>query len=476
MIKNKIAIPSLLFAVLIILGSAVYLMNEPREKNPTENNNTQRTEIINNDYDMRSDDITNWSARELVDSITIGWNLGNTLDSHYGDRTGDANLSQETIWGNVKADKELFEYVASCGFNAVRIPVSWYYHSYTDEDGRLRIHDDWLRRVEEVVNYALEEDMYVLLDSHHDQPIIYVGTDQASFATVKRNVTELWTEIGTYFENYDERLIFDAYNEVDNVEQSWSYSDAAAKQMNELNQVFVDTIRNLGGNNANRFLVVPTLLEGSSQIFLDAFKLPKDSTKNKLIVQVHDYGQQMAQDIEPKFQNLEDFSKRVNTPVIIGEFGSTSSFEPKGYRATHASNFVSRANNHGVKCFYWDDGNLGNFGLVDRTNFGASEAGILYSLNNPQTNENDSLKDYSNFEDFVYMTLNQKNGELKEDNSWGTIVLNCGGNGVEIPENTDYMVYCLTQDTKTEEYRIHYTFFYDKYGNVILLKAPFRGF
>ena len=77
--------------------------------------------------------------------------------------------------------------------------------------------------------------MYVILNTHHEQPIIYAGTSDEKFDQVLKNATDLWTEIATYFADYDEHLIFESYNEVDNVERSWNYSDTAASQVNELN-------------------------------------------------------------------------------------------------------------------------------------------------------------------------------------------------------------------------------------------------
>ena len=128
-------------------------------------------EAVSASTDKKTED--QLTASSFAKSMNVGWNLGNSLDSHYQEPTGDANLGQETIWGQPKITKEQIDYVKSLGFNTIRIPVSWYYHTYTDANGNLRVHPDWLKRVKEVVGYCLSNDMYVILDSHHDGKIFH---------------------------------------------------------------------------------------------------------------------------------------------------------------------------------------------------------------------------------------------------------------------------------------------------------------
>ena len=183
------------------------------------------------------------TADGFMDIMNVGWNLGNSLDSHYGDRKEDnPALGQERTWGNITITIELIDHIADLGFNTIRIPVTWYYNTYTDENGNLKVHEEWFDRVQDVVDYAIANDMYVFLNTHHEQPIIFTGTDEDTFAQVLSDAEDLWRKIATYFKDYDEHLIFEAYNEVDNIEQSWSYSAKSAEQMNRLNQVFVDPV------------------------------------------------------------------------------------------------------------------------------------------------------------------------------------------------------------------------------------------
>ena len=106
------------------------------------------------------------TATQLVDKIGTGWNLGNTLDA-----TGNGNsIYSETSWGNPTTTKAMIDAVKAQGFNTVRIPVSWGNHTSGDN---FTIDSEWLARVKEVVNYCIDNDMYVILNIHHDTSTQY---------------------------------------------------------------------------------------------------------------------------------------------------------------------------------------------------------------------------------------------------------------------------------------------------------------
>ncbi|SFK75961.1 Aryl-phospho-beta-D-glucosidase BglC, GH1 family [Lachnospiraceae bacterium KH1T2] len=409
-------------------------------------------------YNTKMKDI---SASTFVSSMNTGWNLGNSLDSHVGSWTGEEHASRETAFGNVKVREDVFNYVKSTGFDAVRIPVTWVDYTYRDADGHLHIYDSWFDRVDDVIGYALKNGLYVMINSHHDQQFIYAGTTSEKFAQVKSDAKDLWTEIAEHYKDYDEHLIFEAFNEVDNVAASWSYSNAAASQLNELNQIFVDAVRSTGGNNSKRLLSVQTLIAGYNTSFQNGFVLPKDTAKDKIMVQVHNYSSQFTQDIEPLFTSLETWSKKMGAPVIIGEWGTKSSYSPAEYRLIQAKNYVARAAAHGIKVFYWDDGNAKNYGLVNRTDLSASDTDMLKAIINPVAYINTKVTTYNSMDSFVYKTLNQTTGELKEDKSWGTIVTDINGKGIDVPDGQKYIQLTLDLSGNAVDYRIHYIHFYD---------------
>ena len=425
------------------------------------------------EYNTNFKDIT---AIDFMKEMNVGWNLGNSLDSHYGDNNGQPVLGQERTWGNVTVTEELIDYVKNTGFNTIRIPITWYYNTYKDEKGNLKIHQELLQRVQEVINYAVSKDMYVIINTHHEQPIIYAGVSDEEIKKVYNNSESLWKEIASYFKNYDEHLIFEAYNEVDNLASSWSYSDNAAFQMNKLNQIFVDTVRNTGGNNKKRLLIVPTLLDGQTDEYFNSFVLPEDVVDNKLIIEVHDYSTQFDQDIESLFSNLELWSNKMKVPIIIGEFGTKANYNPIEYRNIAASNYVARAKLHNINCIYWDDGNLNNYGLINRRNFSLSNIDMLNSLINYEKYESSEKKHYSSMNDFLWKTLNQSTGEIIEDKYWGTIVTNINGNGIEIPNNKKYLTVNLIAKKEASRHKIHYVHFYDQNGNLVQNNNSNSGF
>ena len=260
------------------------------------------------------------TAHQYVEEMTVGWNLGNALDSKGVEeiRGTDRALMQEIRWGNPYITEELIDYIKEWGIHTIRIPLTWYYNTTVGEDGRIHIHPQWLARVKDVVDYAIDNEMYVIINAHHEQPMFYAGVSDAEIEGVYTAVEEVWGEIATYFKAYDEHLIFEGFNEVDNLERSWNFGEVAAEQMNRMNQIFVDTVRSTGGNNVTRLLCVPTLLDGLDSDFLEAFEMPTDSVQDRIFIQVHTYSKIFSQSIEPLFERLEEFAVEMDAPVIIG--------------------------------------------------------------------------------------------------------------------------------------------------------------
>ncbi len=414
------------------------------------------------------------TASEFVSQMNTGWNLGNSLDSHYGDPTGDGNLSQETIWGNPKITKEQIDLVKNSGFDVIRVPISWYTHTYRDENGTIHIHRDWMNRVKEVVDYCISDGLYVIINTHHDGKIIHAGVTDSSFAQIEADAASIWSEIATYFAAYDQHLIFESYNEVDNYEKYWSFGQRAAFQMNELNQIFVDTVRSCGSNNQKRLLMVPTLLDQTGDNTLNAFVLPNDSSENLLLVTVHKYSQQFDQSVDAVFSDLETFSNKIGAPVIIGEWGTKSDYSPANYRTVHASNYIYRANAHGLKCIYWDNGS--NYAIIDRKNLSVNTE-MISAIMNPSPYTSDSSVTISNWNDYKYMTIDHDTGELKEDKHWGSIVINTNKKGGhDIPSDKTNMYIGLICHDNMSEHRIHYIYFFDENNKLLSTINSWNGF
>ena len=414
------------------------------------------------------------SAFDYVNEINVGWNLGNSLDSRADQRGEDANLGQEMAWGNPYVSKETIDYVKECGFNTIRIPVTWYYNTYQEEDGTTHIGRKWLDRVQDVVDYAIANDLKVILNTHHDSQLgaIATGVDDEEFEEILKYSHDIWTDIAEYFKDYDELLMFESYNEVDNLEKSWNYSDKAAEQMNQLNQVFVDAVRATGGNNSMRILCVPTLLDGQGTNFFHAFKMPEDTATNKLVLQIHSYAIQFDQDIEAMLDEWENFSKEQNAPLIVGEFGTTKSYVIPELRAQHAANFVARAAERGIKCIWWD--NNSDYGIINRNNVdcSGSDTEVINGLIEGSKRiayEIPKSATLNQWEQFLFQRAFWDTGEIEEEEwvHWGTLTTDLNGDAIPVDSGKTYYSVNLKAIGEADDIWLQYILFYDKDGNFI---------
>lgn len=311
------------------------------------------------------------TAHEIAEDIVFGWNLGNTFDS-YSASGGTDKANAEILWGNPKVTPELFPALRESGINAVRLPVTWYNH--VDEDDV--IDAAWLDRLEEVVGYILDADMYCIMDMHHD-----TGENGWLRASAKKYDTEavrfasLWEQISTRFRSYDQRLLFEGYNELLNDSNNWGgVSSADAAAANQLNQLFVDTVRSTGGNNTERCLVVSTYAARYEPNCTDLFVLPEDSAEDRLIVDAHAYvpynftmgtGTTWSEtSVSNAIGFLQSSFSEKGIPVIIGEFGCFEKTNDKD-RIAWAKYYVECAEDAGIPCFWWDSGKS-DYGLFNR--------------------------------------------------------------------------------------------------------------
>ena len=338
-------------------------------------------------------DITAW---ELCSEMTIGWNLGNTLDAY------SSGMGSETAWGNPEASQEFINSVKEAGFNTIRIPVT--YMGNIDDANGYKIDEAWLSRVQEVVDYAVEADMYIIMNIHHDGNndngswIDVTADDQTA---IQEKFAAVWEQIANKFKGYNEKLVFESMNEI--MEPN-IYSRPRKKttypNINALNQIFVETVRSTGANNEKRVLLVPgynTNIEYTCNSRY-GFELPTDSAADKLAVSAHfydpydyalnegnseifkwgqyadsnvlDYGNEA--DVDNAVSAIKNFTDN-KIPVIIGEYGciDKSHIDPSAdaYRRYYLE-YVTRAMKKvGAVPVYWDNGWSGDngFALFDRT-------------------------------------------------------------------------------------------------------------
>lgn len=336
----------------------------------------QKTVIVNENAEMEK-----VTAKEVVSCMRIGWNLGNTMDSLNSSAVKTMSASAwETAWGNPVTTKELIDAVIDEGFNVIRIPVSWNDHILVSDDWE--IEEGWLDRVQEIVDYAYDNGVYVILNTHHESWYeTYYDKEERS----AQILTAVWSQIAERFKDYDEHLIFEGLNEPRKIGTSveWTGGDQEGWDVvNHLNQVFIQTIRESGGNNPYRILMIPgygaNCWEGIKHI-----EVPDDP---KIIISVHAYEpydfalniqgrgtwNQDTSNIDTIMNSLDTLFLSKGIPVVIGEFGAMYK-DVEGNeqeRAAWARYYVSAAAKKGIPCIWWDNGAFeGNgelFGLIDR--------------------------------------------------------------------------------------------------------------
>jgi len=328
------------------------------------------------------------SAVELVSDIKIGWNLGNTLDANGG--SPSSSVTQlETLWVRHVTNNENIRTLRRAGFNTIRIPVSW--AKTTTSSADYKIPDAWMARVTEIVNYAVAYDMYVVLNTHHDENIFkFMNADVNAGLDAFQKI---WKQIAENFKNYNEKLIFEALNEPRTKGSSREWNGGTSEEHNNLNKyyaAFIDVVRKSGGNNGKRFLMINTYAASVESSAMNGLVLPTDSANKKLIVSYHSYAPyDFALNTDKSFKswhknNPSDTSPIINgvdraynifvskgIPVILGEFGAMDKNNEET-RAQWAEFYTGYARSKGIPCIWWDNaGFTGNgelFGLINRTN------------------------------------------------------------------------------------------------------------
>ena len=332
--------------------------------------------------DTGSKKFTEKKAIDVVRDMKTGWNLGNTLDA-----TGGGNsLNSELSWGQPYTTKEMIDGLAASGIKTIRIPVSWSHHL---KDSNYTIDPKWMARVKEVVDWAIQDGMYVIINIHHDnyfrdykiQPGDgYYPTDQ-NFEVSANFVCNVWAQIALAFNNgYDEHLVFEALNEprLAGTDEEWWYNNAslksreAMKNLNKLNQQILDVIRASGGNNKKRILAFPALQASPDSALAATFKMPQDydNSKDRLIVSVHmytpysfameapgitKYSEAVKKEFTSMFARLNNAFIKKGYAVYISEYGATNKNNLQD-RVAWFRDYIKESSAYGISCFLWDNG------------------------------------------------------------------------------------------------------------------------
>lgn len=320
-------------------------------------------------------EIRDITSMELISELTAGWNLGNTLDAQ------GRGITSETAWGNPVTTKEMMDTVKAAGFDLIRIPVTWTGH--LDENDN--IDAEWLDRVQQVVDFTIDEDTYVIINLHHED-WNYPYYDNQEAATAK--ISKLWSQIAERFKDYDEHLIFEGQNEPRMVGTSEEWSGGNEEGwavVNATNAAFVEVVRASGGNNSKRHLMIPGYCATSDSGAPDKIILPEGD--DKIIVSVHAYlpysfalsgtpsskfsseREGATRDINALRDTLKNGYIDKGIAVIIGETGARNKDNLES-RVDWAQYYTSTMREIGVTCTWWDNGAFSGsgekFGLLHR--------------------------------------------------------------------------------------------------------------
>lgn len=325
------------------------------------------------------------STKEIVQAMNVGWNLGNSMDCFGG----------ETAWGNKKTTKEMIDAVAVAGFKTIRIPVTW--HEQTGPSPEYKISQSWLIRVKEIVDYAYDNHMYVIVNMHHENK--WIKPKEEGFKLVLEQFKIMWKQIATYFIGYDDHLLFEALNEprIEFSENEWTGgSEENREYVNQLDAAFVEVIRSTGGNNKERSLLVTTVGASASEEAIQGLRIPEDS---HIAVSLHPYTPHhfcyakdetgslevwdgsLNKEIDEVMARINDAYIKKGIPVVITEYGAVNKvyLNDEGNEVSNeeevikwATYYLKKATSIGVRCIWWDNGYYSSgdeyFGIFDRSN------------------------------------------------------------------------------------------------------------
>ncbi len=241
------------------------------------------------------------TSLEVIRLMGNGTNLGNTLEAynHQGYLNGMNPADMETGWGQPYTSAAMIQSMKDAGFDTIRIPVAWT-NGMNFESGDYTIDERLMARVEEVVNYALDADMYVIINDHWDGGWwgMFGSADEAVRQQGWDIYNAMWTQIGERFKDYSYKLIFEAANEelgdrLNDKEITGSTGvltqDECYETANKINSEFVKLIRAQGGNNADRFLLIAGYNTDITMTCDERFQMPEDTAEDKLLLSVHYY-------------------------------------------------------------------------------------------------------------------------------------------------------------------------------------------
>lgn len=424
------------------------------------------------------------SSIDVMHEMLIGYNLGNALESY--DRIGvnedgviDLELFYETLFGNPIITDSLINYISDVGIQAVRLPITWG-NMIDPQSNTIKI--DRLERVKYLVDRIIQNGMYCIINVHHDgshkwKKIVF---DSSYHQKSMPYFTNLWWQIGNYFKDYGYKLLFEPYNEVTDSSGSMTANSSKEAIAVTYAQAFINIIRSLGGNNANRFLVIPNY-GGVSLMSELSFATINDSATDKLLLTTHSYpsGESASSDIS----NAKTRSDNLGIGVIIDEIGTMPADR---YDLNFVTSVRENADRYGIATFWWDNGNR-EYNLIDRFNYIPTNDALSIYTGKQITRPTFSYAEITNNSNMPYYAIfNLVNPNTAYNNSIYLAILSQkpitsintvdvwnGYYGISMEENGIYSIY--TSDDNQSYSLIETQFYTDNATSLIGLKHLLYG-
>ncbi|MBR3495395.1 MAG: cellulase family glycosylhydrolase [Prevotella sp.] len=322
-----------------------------------------------------------------------GWNLGNHFDTSSG---ADGVRPQWGYWDNAKPTQVLYNNLRNAGASTVRIGVTWgNYQNTSNWD----IDANYIAEVRQNVEWAEAAGLNVILNMHHDEywlDIKGAANNATTNSNIKNRIEKTWKQIAEAFKDKGEFLIFESFNEIQDGGWGWGANRTDGgkqyKTLNEWNQLVVNTIRATGGNNATRWIGIPSYAANPSLALETGFVLPTDAA-NRLMVSVHFYdpsnftlspyvsddsseyksggysewGHTAAKGkadtgsnedhVVAIFKKLHDKFVAKNIPVYIGEYGCVmhKNTRSNNFRNYYLEYVCRAAHEYGMPLCIWDN-------------------------------------------------------------------------------------------------------------------------
>lgn len=343
------------------------------------------------------------TPQQVLTAMAPGINLGNTMEAIGWDGSPPFTHSEEGAWGAGTVNQAIFNGYAAAGFKSVRIPAAWAQYA----DANDNIAQFWLDRMKQVVDYARNAGLYVIINIHSDS---WVTADPTQAATVNAKMTKYWTQIANNFKNYDNHLLFAAQNETyDSTNHGSQPTAAECSAQTSYNQTFVNAVRATGGNNASRTLVVQAYSTSIDDAVTCNATLPTDTIANRLIMEIHWYSpwdfalngndtthwQYGAIATDPsavetwgnegytrqEFDKMQSAFVAKGVPVIMGEYGAYPKGSGPGQGVTTYTNYwaqytTNAAITRGIIPFWWDTPG----GMFDRNTGAITVPGVVNAI------------------------------------------------------------------------------------------------